>query len=73
MKLKITFPLIFFIKVYQIFISPYLGARCRFYPSCSEYACIAFNNHGFLRGFKLTVLRIFRCNPFSEGGIDPVP
>ncbi|MGA1869214.1 MAG: membrane protein insertion efficiency factor YidD [bacterium] len=73
MKIKITFPILCVITVYQYMISPYIGRRCRFYPSCSEYAYSAFNNYGFFKGFTLAILRILRCNPFSKGGFDPIP
>lgn len=63
----------FFIRLYQSFISPFLSRSCRFAPSCSEYAIEAFQIHGFFRGCILTVWRILRCNPFLEGGYDPVP
>ncbi|PIP81196.1 MAG: membrane protein insertion efficiency factor YidD [Gammaproteobacteria bacterium CG22_combo_CG10-13_8_21_14_all_40_8] len=61
------------IKGYQIFISPFLGARCRFYPSCSSYAIQAFETHGVVRGFWLTLKRLGKCQPLSQGGFDPVP
>jgi uncharacterized protein len=61
------------IRVYQLAISPLLGARCRFYPSCSQYALEAVSVHGSLRGSALALRRIARCHPFHEGGYDPVP
>ncbi|WIO74318.1 membrane protein insertion efficiency factor YidD [Porticoccaceae bacterium LTM1] len=61
------------IRGYQRFISPLTGARCRFYPSCSEYALEAINRHGVLRGGYLTVRRLLKCHPFHDGGFDPVP
>jgi uncharacterized protein len=61
------------IRGYQLAISPLLGPRCRFYPSCSHYAIEAIEMHGALRGTWLTVKRIARCHPFHHGGFDPVP
>jgi putative membrane protein insertion efficiency factor len=61
------------IRGYQLVISPLLGPRCRFYPSCSHYAMEAIETHGSLRGVWLTVKRISRCHPWHEGGFDPVP
>src|SRR5215469_13078875 len=58
---------------YRRFISPLLGPRCRFAPSCSEYALEALRVHGAARGLWLTVLRLGRCHPFHPGGYDPVP
>jgi putative membrane protein insertion efficiency factor len=61
------------LTVYRRFISPLLGARCRFYPSCSAYALEAVQLHGALRGSWLAVRRLSRCHPFHAGGLDPVP
>jgi putative membrane protein insertion efficiency factor len=58
---------------YQRFVSPLLGPRCRFYPSCSAYALEAVQVHGALRGSWLAVRRLSRCHPFHPGGLDPVP
>ena len=58
------------IRFYQNAVSPYLGARCRFYPSCSHYAILAIRKDGALKGSAKAVWRILRCNPFSPGGID---
>lgn len=61
------------IKGYQNLISPLLPPMCRFHPSCSQYAVEALRVHGSLRGSYLASKRILRCNPFFEGGLDPVP
>nr|WP_314738840.1 membrane protein insertion efficiency factor YidD [uncultured Haemophilus sp.] len=61
------------IYFYRYFISPLIGPRCRFYPSCSTYAVEAIKIHGALKGGYLAIKRILRCNPLSEGGEDPVP
>lgn len=61
------------IRVYQYALSPMLGQRCKYYPSCSNYAVGALREHGALRGAGLACWRILRCNPFSNGGYDPVP
>jgi putative membrane protein insertion efficiency factor len=63
----------FLIRAYQLALSPMLGPRCRFYPSCSQYALEAIESHGALRGSWLTARRICRCHPFHPGGFDPVP
>jgi len=67
------FLLITLIKVYKYFISPLLGPRCRFYPSCSSYGIEAIQLHGAIKGSYLTLRRLLKCHPFHEGGIDPVP
>jgi hypothetical protein len=61
------------IRGYQLSLRPFLGARCRFHPSCSEYALEALEQHGAARGTLLTLRRLARCNPFHAGGYDPVP
>jgi uncharacterized protein len=60
------------IRAYQYAISPMLGPRCKYYPSCSEYAVQAVEGYGILRGLVLAGWRLLRCNPFSRGGYDPV-
>lgn len=61
------------IRVYQYLVSPMLGQRCKYYPSCSNYAIEALRVHGVVRGVGLAAWRLLRCNPFSNGGVDPVP
>ena len=60
------------LRLYQALVSPALGDRCKFYPSCSEYAVQAIMRFGILRGLVLATWRLLRCNPFSHGGFDPV-
>ncbi|MBC7341385.1 MAG: membrane protein insertion efficiency factor YidD [Clostridia bacterium] len=64
---------ILLIKAYQRLISPWLGASCRFYPSCSQYTLEAIEKYGLGRGVWLGIKRLVRCQPFSPGGYDPVP
>lgn len=66
--------LIWLIRIYQKFISPALPSRCRFRPTCSQYALEAIEKYGALRGGWLAVWRLLRCNPFNKGDFyDPVP
>ncbi len=65
--------LMWIIRGYQLGVSPMLGPRCRFYPSCSCYAHTAIERYGVLRGGWLGLRRLLRCHPFREGGYDPVP
>ncbi|GGY92992.1 membrane protein insertion efficiency factor YidD [Pseudoduganella plicata] len=61
------------LRAYQVTLSPLLGPRCRFYPSCSNYAIEALRVHGAGRGSWLAARRICRCHPWHPGGFDPVP
>ena len=61
------------IRAYQLFISPFLGPRCRFQPTCSRYAAEAIEIHGLFRGFGMSVRRLLRCHPLGPSGWDPVP
>lgn len=61
------------IRVYQLVISPLLGPRCRFYPTCSEYTKEALKLHGVGKGSWLAIKRISKCHPGYPGGFDPVP
>jgi uncharacterized protein len=66
-------PVILLLRGYKRVISPLLGQRCRFYPSCSEYTMQAVERFGVVRGGWLGAKRIGRCHPLSEGGVDLVP
>lgn len=61
------------LQAYRLLLSPLLGPRCRFEPSCSHYAEEALQTHGLIKGSVLAVRRIARCHPLNEGGYDPVP
>lgn len=63
---------IFLIKAYQILLSSWLPKRCRFEPSCSNYAIIAIAKYGIITGSILTLKRLLRCHPFGGSGYDPV-
>ena len=65
--------LTFLLRFYQVAISPLMGPRCRFYPSCSNYALEALRVHGAAKGSYLTARRVCRCHPWNAGGVDPVP
>jgi putative membrane protein insertion efficiency factor len=66
-------PLLGLISAYRRWISPAIGRRCKYEPSCSVYAINAIRRFGPLRGSVLAGWRLLRCNPFSHGGFDPVP
>ena len=61
------------VRGYQYVLRPALGSNCRFYPSCSNYACEAIERYGAARGTWLALRRIARCHPYHPGGYDPVP
>ena len=61
------------VKAYRLLLSPWLGSNCRFTPSCSVYSLQALHQHGAARGSYLTLCRLTRCQPWCEGGHDPVP
>jgi putative membrane protein insertion efficiency factor len=64
---------VFFIRLYQIFLSPLLGTNCRFYPSCSRYAIECLHKKTFFNALSLTIYRILRCNPLGGQGVDLLP
>lgn len=67
------YPLIAFVKLWRAVVSPSYGSVCKYHPSCSAYGLRALETRGALVGTALTLWRILRCNPWSEGGYDPVP
>jgi putative membrane protein insertion efficiency factor len=58
---------------YKRAISPYTPRACRFTPTCSDYAVEAITRYGAIKGLRLAIWRVLRCNPFGKGGYDPVP
>ncbi|HEX6429156.1 MAG TPA: membrane protein insertion efficiency factor YidD [Niastella sp.] len=69
----LSLPFIALIKLYQWIISPILGPKCRFTPTCSQYAIEALKKHGVFKGLWLTIKRLGRCHPWGGHGYDPVP
>ena len=65
--------LIGILKLYQYFLSPLFGQNCRFHPTCSQFAVEAIGEHGVFKGVYLSIRRILKCHPYTEGGLDPVP
>ncbi|MGA8145717.1 MAG: membrane protein insertion efficiency factor YidD [Candidatus Acidiferrales bacterium] len=65
--------LLLLVRIYQVFLSPFFGGACKFYPSCSKYGYEAIARHGAWRGSVLAIKRLLRCRPFTKGGFDPVP
>ena len=61
------------LKLYKVFLSPFIGKNCLFYPTCSVYSMEAYYTHGFFKGSWLTAKRLVRCGPWSKGGFDPIP
>ncbi len=61
---------LFLVRAYQRGVSPLLPARCKYHPSCSQYALDALDEFGFVRGGALAAWRLVRCNPWSHGGVD---
>lgn len=72
-KSIIVFPFILLIRIYQYVISPAMGPKCRYTPSCSQYAVTALQKHGILKGGWLAIRRISSCRPGGGEGYDPVP
>jgi putative membrane protein insertion efficiency factor len=69
----LALPFIALIKIYQLIISPWLGPKCRYAPTCSHYAAEALKKHGVVKGLWLAIKRISRCHPWGGSGYDPVP
>ena len=69
----LSFPFIALIRAYQYLISPLLGPKCRFTPTCSQYGIEALSKYGLIKGSWLTLKRIARCHPWGGHGYDPVP
>ena len=65
--------LIFFVKIYQVFLSPIIGQNCRYLPTCSEYTIQCLKEHGMFKGLILSLKRISKCHPWGSHGYDPVP
>ena len=61
------------IRLYRLTLSPFIGGQCRFEPTCSHYALDAYHTHGPIKGTRLTLWRLMRCQPLVKGGYDPVP
>jgi putative membrane protein insertion efficiency factor len=66
-------PLLSLLAAYKRFLSPLIGSRCRFLPSCSDYARVAIARFGIARGVWLATMRLLRCQPLCRAGFDPVP
>jgi len=73
MKKVFSFLLLAVIYIYQNFISPFLPARCRYNPTCSQYSKESIKKHGPYKGFILTFKRIIKCHPWGGSGYDPIP
>lgn len=67
------YPFIFLIRIYQWILSPWLGGRCRYTPTCSQYGIEALKKYGLFKGGYLTVRRVLSCHPLGGHGYDPVP
>ena len=72
-KEVLAFPFIVLIVLYQRIISPWIGPKCRYTPTCSQYGIEALKKHGPVKGLWLTMKRVSRCHPWGGSGYDPVP
>ena len=73
MRRIVIFPFVIVIKLYQFFISPFLGLNCRFNPTCSNYSIKSLKKYGLIIGLYYSILRISKCHPWGDSGHDPVP
>ena len=73
MKKILIYPLVKFINLYQILISPHFGSNCKFSPTCSNYAIESLKKHGLFIGLYYSIIRISKCHPWGKSGDDPVP
>ena len=71
--LILSFPFIVLIRLYQWIISPWMGAKCRYTPTCSQYGIEALKKYGPVKGLWLTMRRVSKCHPWGGHGYDPVP
>lgn len=69
----LSYPFILLIRFYQIVISPMIGPKCRYTPTCSSYSLQAFKKYGVFKGFILSIKRISKCHPWGGSGYDPLP
>ncbi|CAM3985439.1 membrane protein insertion efficiency factor YidD [Flavobacterium branchiophilum] len=70
--MNVTKPFIFLVRFYQVAISPFTPASCRFEPTCSTYMIQSLQKHGLIKGGYYGIKRIFRCNPWGKSGYDPI-
>lgn len=73
LKKILSTPFIILIRIYQLVISPWLGSKCRFTPTCSEYSLQAFKKFSPIKAFMLSFNRIRKCHPWGSSGYDPLP
>ena len=69
----VIFPVIAFVRFYQLFVSPIIGQNCRYLPTCSEYTVECLKHFGLIKGTFLSIKRIFKCHPWGNHGYDPIP
>ena len=69
----VIFPIILFIRFYQLFLSPIIGKNCRYLPTCSEYTVGCLTHFGLIKGTFLSIKRISKCHPLGDHGYDPIP